>query len=54
MKVEGSAESVYYALDDDKAYLGVNNTVCSEISASNFKVNTVSMLKHECEVGNDQ
>ena len=31
MKVEGNAESVYYALDDDKAYVGVNKTVCSEM-----------------------
>ncbi|MEL6922572.1 MAG: OstA-like protein [Bacteroidota bacterium] len=31
MKVEGNAESVYYALDDDKAYIGVNKTVCSEM-----------------------
>lgn len=29
--VEGNAESVYYALDDEKAYLGVNKTVCSEM-----------------------
>jgi lipopolysaccharide export system protein LptA len=31
VRVEGSAESVYYALDDDKAYIGVNKTVCSEM-----------------------
>ena len=31
MKVMGSAESVYYALDDVKAYIGLNKTVCSEM-----------------------
>ncbi len=31
MDVEGNAESVYYALDDDKAYVGVNKTICSEM-----------------------
>jgi len=29
--INGSAESVYYAQDDAKAYLGVNQTVCSEM-----------------------
>lgn len=31
VKVVGNAESVYYALDDDDAYIGVNKTVCSEM-----------------------
>ena len=31
MNVEGNAESVYYALDDEKAYVGVNKTICSEM-----------------------
>lgn len=31
MKVEGNAESVYYALDDEQAYIGVNQAVCSEM-----------------------
>lgn len=31
MKVVGNAESIYYALDDDKAYVGLNKTVCSEM-----------------------
>jgi lipopolysaccharide export system protein LptA len=31
MRVEGNAESVYYALDDKDAYIGVNKTVCSEM-----------------------
>ncbi len=29
--VEGNAESVYYAQDEDKAYVGVNKTICSEM-----------------------
>lgn len=29
--VAGNAESVYYALDDDKNYVGVNKTLCSEM-----------------------
>ncbi len=31
MKVIGNAESIYYALDDVKAYVGLNKTVCSEM-----------------------
>ena len=31
VRVEGNAESVYYALDDEEAYIGVNKTVCSEM-----------------------
>lgn len=31
MRVSGNAESIYYALDDEDAYLGVNKTVCSEM-----------------------
>jgi len=31
MLVEGNAESVYYALDDEKKYIGVNKTDCSEM-----------------------
>ena len=31
MVVEGNAESVYYALDDQEAYIGVNKAVCSEM-----------------------
>ncbi len=29
--VTGNAESVYFARDDDEAYIGVNKTVCSEM-----------------------
>lgn len=31
MRVEGNAESVYYALDDEDAYIGVNEAICSEM-----------------------
>ncbi|HFA51753.1 MAG TPA: hypothetical protein ENJ95_22280 [Bacteroidetes bacterium] len=31
VRVVGNAESVYYALDDDRAYIGVNKTLCSEM-----------------------
>lgn len=31
MLVEGNAESVYYALDEEKKYIGVNKTDCSEM-----------------------
>ncbi|MBK7335254.1 MAG: hypothetical protein IPJ00_03440 [Saprospirales bacterium] len=31
MRVEGNAESLYYALDDSNAYIGVNQTACSEM-----------------------
>jgi lipopolysaccharide export system protein LptA len=31
VKVVGNAESVYYARDDDEAYIGVNKIVCSEM-----------------------
>ncbi len=31
MRVEGNGESVYYMLDDNNAYAGVNKTICSEM-----------------------
>ena len=31
VKVDGNAESVYYALDEAKAYVAANKTVCSEM-----------------------
>ncbi len=31
MNVEGNAESIYYALDDDDAYVGLNKTLCSKM-----------------------
>ncbi|MBK7872797.1 MAG: hypothetical protein IPJ74_20040 [Saprospiraceae bacterium] len=32
MHVEGNAESVYYATDDENAYIGVNKILCSEMT----------------------
>ncbi len=31
VRVVGNAESVYYALDDEEAYIGVNKTICSDM-----------------------
>jgi lipopolysaccharide export system protein LptA len=31
MKVDGNAESVYYVLDEKKAYIGVNKSICSDM-----------------------
>ena len=31
MHVEGNAEAVYFALDDKKAYIGMNETTCAEM-----------------------
>lgn len=31
MKVDGNAESIYYAKDDKEAYIGINKVVCSEM-----------------------
>jgi lipopolysaccharide export system protein LptA len=44
MAVNGNAESVYYALDDDNAYVGVNKTVCSEMMLY-FGNNEVEKIK---------
>jgi len=44
MAVNGSAESVYYALDDSDAYVGVNKTVCSEMMLY-FGNNEVERIK---------
>ena len=43
MFVSGNAESVYYALDEQKAYVGVNKTVCSEMKLlfENNQVNEI-------------
>ncbi len=43
MFVEGNAEAVYYALDDKRAYIGVNETQCSEMRLlfGNNKVESV-------------
>lgn len=43
MDVEGNAQSVYYPLDEEQAYIGVNSTVCSEMSI-NFANNQVQNI----------
>lgn len=46
MHVEGNAESVYYAQDDYRAYIGVNKTVCSEMLLyfGNNKVDRIKFM----------
>ncbi len=44
MDVEGNAESVYYALDEEKAYVGVNKTICSEMTLY-FGDNQIEKIK---------
>lgn len=44
MFVEGNAQAVYYALDDKKAYIGVNQTTCSEMRLF-FENNQVRDIK---------
>ncbi len=44
MLVEGNAQAVYYALDDKRAYVGVNETVCSEMRLF-FGSNQVESIK---------
>ena len=44
MKVEGNAESIYYAKDEEDAYIGVNKSICSEILVL-FGSNEVENIK---------
>ena len=44
MLVEGNAQAVYYALDDQKAYVGLNETECSEMRLF-FAENQVESIK---------
>lgn len=44
MKVDGNAEALYYALDEKKAYIGVNETTCSEMRLF-FDNNQVQSIK---------
>ncbi len=44
MKVEGNAESIYFARDDKEAYLGMNRTTCSEMLIL-FGANEVDRIK---------
>jgi lipopolysaccharide export system protein LptA len=48
MLVEGNAQAVYYALDDKRAYVGVNETECSEMRLF-FENNTVAGIKFYAE-----
>ena len=46
MVVEGNAESLYYALDEEKAYVGVNKTICSDmiLRFGDNSINKISCL----------
>lgn len=44
MLVEGNAQAVYYALDDQRAYIGLNETACSEMRLF-FGDNKVESIK---------
>lgn len=44
LNVQGNAESVYYLLDDRKAYIAVNKTICSDMELD-FGNNTVKKIK---------
>ena len=44
MKIRGNAQSVYYAVDINRAYIGVNQIACSEILML-FKNNQVENIK---------
>lgn len=44
MQVEGNAESVYYALDEQQAYIGVNKIICSAMTLL-FGDNQVEQIK---------
>ena len=48
MKVEGNAESLYYAKDEEDAYIGVNKSICSEILVL-FGSNEVEHIKFYTE-----
>jgi len=48
MLVEGNAQAVYYALDERKAYIGVNETACSEMRLF-FDNNQVESIKFYTE-----
>ncbi len=46
MKVDGNAESIYYATDESGAYIAVNKTICSEMLLyfSNNKVDNIKFF----------
>ena len=44
MEVDGNAESIYFARDEEDAYLGMNRTTCSEMLIL-FGANEVDQIK---------
>lgn len=48
MHVDGNAEAIYYALDEKRAYIGVNQTICSEMRLY-FGNNQVNSIKFYTE-----
>jgi hypothetical protein len=48
MFVEGNAQAVYYAVDDKGAYIGMNETACSEMRLY-FGENKVQSIKFYTE-----
>jgi lipopolysaccharide export system protein LptA len=48
MDVSGNAESLYYALDDQQAYIGLNQTVCSEMRLF-FEEKTINRISFYTE-----
>ncbi|MEM1124381.1 MAG: hypothetical protein AAGJ18_28340, partial [Bacteroidota bacterium] len=47
VKVVGNAEAIYYALDDEEAYIGATKTICSEMLLyfDNKNVSTIKFFK---------
>ncbi|MEM1216148.1 MAG: hypothetical protein AAGJ82_10710, partial [Bacteroidota bacterium] len=46
MDVLGNAQTVYYPLDEEGGYIGVNSTICSEMRLF-FGNNTITRLRFE-------
>jgi hypothetical protein len=45
MWVTGNAESIYYTRDDDDAFIGVNQTICSRMYFT-FTENQIDIIKY--------
>ncbi len=52
MWVTGNAESIYYTRDDDDAFIGVNQTICSKMYFS-FLNNQIDIIKYFGENSSD-
>lgn len=52
MWVTGNAESIYYTRDDDNAFIGVNQTICSKMYFS-FLNNQIDLIKYFGENSSD-